>query len=92
MRRFFLYICSAFTLLLGTGFSACDDDDDNNDSAADADADGDGDLDIDGASLTHAADIQPIWDTRCGGCHLSSSEGGLNLVDGFESTVGAAAP
>jgi hypothetical protein len=40
------------------------------------------------ATLSHAQDIQPIWDKTCGGCHLDGSDSGdLNLDDGFASLV-----
>ena len=39
-------------------------------------------------SESHAADIQPIWNRKCGGCHLDGSRSGsLNLDDGFASMV-----
>ena len=30
-------------------------------------------------SVDYYSDIQPIFDSNCGGCHLSNSQGGLNL-------------
>lgn len=39
-------------------------------------------------ALSHAADIQPIWDRKCGGCHLDGSDlGDVNLDDAYESLV-----
>ena len=41
--------------------------------------------------LSHASDIQPIWDTNCGGCHLAGgSSGDLALDDGYATLVGVA--
>ena len=31
-------------------------------------------------SVDYQSEIQPIWDSHCGGCHLSGSSGGLNLL------------
>lgn len=43
----------------------------------------------DGQPLSHDDDIQPIWDDKCGGCHLDGSDaGGVNLDDGFGAMVG----
>ena len=51
------------------------------DTDADSDADTDADTDAD-PQLSHAADIQPIWQSRCSGCHISGSSGNLSLTDG----------
>jgi len=48
---------------------------------------------VTGEVISHAAQIQPIWDARCSeACHLgSSANGGLSLNDGFGATVGVPA-
>ena len=39
--------------------------------------------------LSHATDIQPIWDASCSGCHTNGgSQGSLVLDDGYAATVG----
>jgi hypothetical protein len=41
-------------------------------------------------SLSHAVDIQPIWDNQCTPCHILTTSGDLSLVDGYASQVGVA--
>ncbi|WP_146157242.1 hypothetical protein [Enhygromyxa salina] len=65
-----------FTLALGSSALACDGGDDMGDADTTDDTTGDGDGDTTGdgdgdAALSHAADIQPIWDANCAqGCHM----------------------
>ncbi len=40
-----------------------------------------------GGPISHAADIQPIWDTRCTPCHIGAESGGLSLEDGYAAAV-----
>jgi hypothetical protein len=64
------------TLLL----AACDSSDDD---AGDSET---------GGELSHAADIQPIWDDNCvTGCHMPGGIGmPLDLTDGYAAMVGVA--
>lgn len=92
----------AVCLALALSSAACDDggtemgDETTGDGDGDGDASGDGDGDAtgdgdgDGVELSHAADIQPIWDAACVGCH---SPGGtaefLDLSeDAYDNIVG----
>ena len=64
------------------------------DGDGDAAGDGDGDGDT-GAPLSHAADIQPIWDAKCtnAGCHQpGGSFEALDLSgDAYDNIVGVTA-
>jgi hypothetical protein len=40
--------------------------------------------------LSHATDIQPIWDANCAACHISQQFGFLDLTNGYTSLVGVA--
>ncbi|MFO7563648.1 MAG: hypothetical protein R6X02_13455 [Enhygromyxa sp.] len=70
--RFIRFASLCFGLALTTGTLACDDDggdevSDGTDGDGDGDGtgDGDGEGDGDGDALSHAADMQPIWDASC---------------------------
>lgn len=41
-------------------------------------------------ALSHATDIQPIWNAGCVGCHIGAAQGGLALEDGHTAMVGVA--
>ena len=58
------------------------------DSDADADADADADSDV---QVSHAAEIQPIWDLHCSSCHGGGApSSGLDLSgDAWDDLVGA---
>jgi hypothetical protein len=77
-----------FALALSSSALACDDGDDMGDDDTTGDTTGDGDGD---AALSHAADIQPIWEDNCTtGCHMP---GGLAAAldlsgDAFGDLVG----
>ena len=36
----------------------------------------------------YAADVQPIWDDACAGCHIGAAQGGLALDQGASVLVG----
>ncbi len=38
--------------------------------------------------LSHAADVQPIWDAKCTPCHIVTSSGNLNITEGHSAQVG----
>ena len=83
------------SLLFLVTIFACKDkattDDTGNDGDADTDTDSDTDTDTDtdADAPTHDADIQPIWDSSCSGCHTGGgSSGGMALDDGYTATVG----
>jgi hypothetical protein len=40
------------------------------------------DVDDEHTGPTHTSDIQPLWTSRCGPCHLGSGSGGLDLTAG----------
>lgn len=74
-----------FALVLATGALACDDGDDVGDDMSETMGDGDGDAagdgDGDDGALSHAKDIQPIWDANCvTACHTPGGSAGA-LVD-----------
>jgi hypothetical protein len=58
-------------------------------AACDSSADDGGDSET-GGELSHAADIQPIWDDNCvTGCHMPGGLGmPLDLTDGHAAMVG----
>ncbi|KIG18397.1 hypothetical protein DB30_00682 [Enhygromyxa salina] len=82
--------------MLGSSALACDSGDDMGDGEATGDTtdNGDGDGDGDGdAGLSHAADIQPIWDDNCvTGCHMPGGVyAALDLsVDATDNLIGSA--
>jgi hypothetical protein len=46
----------------------------------------------DTAALSHAVDIQPIWEDSCAGCHTGgTSSGELALDEGYAAMVGVPA-
>lgn len=59
-------------------------------AACDSSADDAGDSETGGGELSHAADIQPIWDDNCvTGCHTPGGIGmPLDLTDGYAAIVG----
>lgn len=95
-------ICFAFVLALGA--VACSDDGTDDEMSDETVGDGDGDMgdgdgdapgDGDGdAVLSHAADIQPIWDASCvAACHEPGGSVGMVLDlsgDAYAAIVGVA--
>lgn len=76
-----------FGLLLAA--SGCTDDG-GTDSSTDDETVGEDDTTDTGSGLSHAADIQPIWDDNCVmGCHEPGGSAGsiLDLTDGFAAMV-----
>lgn len=102
--RFGLCVCVA-GLLAATGCPAGDDTDTGNDSGAmttmptdtgmmETSAGSAEESTGGGTSLSHAADIQPIWDAKCvEACHEEGGEWGFLLdmsVDAYDDLVGIA--
>ena len=57
-----------------------------------SDSGADGGSDSGTTTLSHATDIQPIWDSACAGCHTGGgASGSLTLDDGYTSMVNVAA-
>ena len=83
-----------FALSLATGALACDDTNDEGgdetETGGDGDPSGDGDGDT---TLSHAADMQPIWNASCvSGCHEAggNAETVLDLSgDAYDNIVSA---
>ena len=68
------------------------------DGGSDSGSEGGSDSGADGGSdsgtttLSHATDIQPIWDSACAGCHTGGgASGSLTLDDGYTSMVNVSA-
>jgi len=51
------------------------------------DQDCDGAVDEDFYTYTHSADIQPIWNSSCGGCHVFSSGLSIANTDGYSALI-----
>lgn len=79
LRHFF----APLSLLATLSLTACD-------TASSEDGETEGETG--GEQLSHAADIQPIWDANCvSGCHSPGGLGmPLDLTDGHAGTVGVA--
>jgi hypothetical protein len=97
--RFGLCAC-VVGALAATGCPATDDVDTGNDDAAmtTMPATDTGSMDTSGGGMTdlsHAADIQPIWDEHClEACHEPDGEWGflLDMTDGYAALVNVPAP
>jgi hypothetical protein len=80
-------------LCLGVACDNTSDDMGSSETAAETSGDGDGDAgDGDGdAGLSYEADIQPIWNATCIGCHIQGGEGEFALIlfgDSYGNIVG----
>ena len=79
---------SILALLL---LAACDDTEKVDDTSTTDTDTADTDTDTQEGGLSHAEDIQPIWDASCSSCHTGGSTlGDLDLDDGYATMVGVA--